>query len=280
MTALLNVRRLVRHRWNAQFGLLLMALFVLAAAIGWLGTPHDPLLIDIRGRLQSPNLRHWLGTDQFGRDMLSRILIGARESLLISLFSASGALLLGVSIGATTSFIGGWTDRLTGAVLDAVMAFPGLLLALAIIAVAGPGKYGVIIALSLAYAPTVARVIRSSVLSLREREFIDASRVLGNSEFTTLFKHVVPNCLGPLTVIGASIFATALLSESALSFLGLGVPPPFPTWGGMLADAKQFAASAPWLVFCPGLAISIALLAANLLGDGLRDYFDPRMDAL
>lgn len=280
MSRLLDVRRLLRHRWNARIGLLLMILFVAAAIAGTIGTPHDPLLTDIKGRLQAPGLEHWLGTDQFGRDVLSRMLIGARESLSISLLSASGALAIGISVGATSSYVGGWIDRLTGAVLDAIMAFPGLLLAMAIIAVAGPGKYGVIAALSLAYAPSVVRVIRSSVLSIREREFIEASRALGNSETATLLTHVVPNCLGPLTVIGASIFATSLLSESALSFLGLGVPPPFPTWGGMLADAKQFASSATWLVIAPGLAISVALLAANLLGDGLRDYFDPRMDAL
>lgn len=275
-----SLRRFVDGRWNARLGLALMLVFVCAALIGAIDTPYDPLLADIRGRLQPPNAAHWLGTDQFGRDVLSRMLIGARESLLISLLAASGALLLGVSIGSVASYVGGWTDRITGACLDAVMAFPGLLLALAIIAVAGPGKYGVIAALALAYAPAVVRVIRSSVLSIREREYIDASRALGNPEIVTLVRHVIPNCVGPLTVIGTSLFATALLSESALSFLGLGVPPPFPTWGGMLADAKQFATSATWLVICPGLAISLALLAANLLGDALRDHFDPRMDAL
>lgn len=280
MKLVFAITRFVGGRWNARIGLLLMALFVLAAAAGTIGTPFDPLSTDIPGRLQPPNAIHWMGTDQFGRDVFSRMLIGARESLTISLFSAAGALLIGVSVGSLSSYVGGWADRITSACLDALMAFPGLLLAMAIIAVAGPGKYGVIVALALAYTPAVVRVVRSSVLSVREREYIEASRVLGNSELATLLRHVVPNCIGPLTVIGTSLFATALLSESALAFLGLGVPPPFPTWGGMLADAKQFASSAVWLVICPGLSISVALLAANLLGDALRDYFDPRMESL
>jgi len=279
MTSSFDFKRFAAGRPNAILGIILMLCFVGAAALGAFFTPYDPLAMDIPDRLAPPSAANWLGTDQFGRDVLSRMLIGARESLTISSLSSAGAMVLGIGIGATASYFGGWADRITGACLDALMAFPGLLLAMAIIAVAGPGKSGVIMALALAYTPAVVRVIRSSILSIKQREYIEASRSLGNPEWKTILFHVIPNCVGPLTVIGTSLFAVALLSESALSFLGLGVPPPYPTWGGMLADSKQFVASASWLVIFPGLAISMAVLAANLLGDALRDYFDPRMEA-
>ena len=279
MTSPFDLRAFAAGRPNAIVGMVLMSCFALAAFLGAFFTPYDPLAMDIPGRLAPPNAVNWLGTDQFGRDVLSRMLIGARESLTISFLSSTGAMILGISIGATASYFGGWADRIMGACLDALMAFPGLLLAMAIIAVSGPGKAGVIMALALAYTPAVVRVIRSSILSIKQREYIEASRALGNPEWKTILFHVIPNCVGPLTVIGTSLFAVALLSESALSFLGLGVPPPYPTWGGMLADSKQFVASASWLVIFPGMAISIAVLSANLLGDALRDYFDPRMGA-
>ena len=275
---LFGLKHFLGRRPNAWIGLLLISVFVLAALAGQIGTPHDPLATNFRTRLLAPGDGFLMGTDQFGRDVLSRMLIGARESLSIAVLSSGCAVVLGVAIGATSSFFGGWADRIVSACLDALMAFPGLLLAMAIISVIGPGKYGVIFALALAYTPAVVRVIRSAVLSIREREYVDASRALGNGDLATILRHVVPNCIGPLTVIGTSLFASALLSESALSFLGIGVPPPFPTWGGMLADAKQFAASAPWLVLAPGLAISAALLGTNMLGDALRDFFDPRME--
>ncbi|MFD2237641.1 ABC transporter permease [Aureimonas populi] len=275
---LYRLRAFLGSRVNAWIGVLLIVALVLAALIGMIGTPHDPLVPDFRARLAAPGEGYLLGTDQFGRDVLSRMLIGARESLAIAALSAGLAVFLGVLIGATSSFFGGWPDRIVSACLDALMAFPGLLLAMAIIAVIGPGKYGVIFALSLAYTPAVVRVVRSAVLSIREREYVDASRALGNGDLVTIVRHVIPNCVGPLTVMGSSLFASALLSESALSFLGIGVPPPYPTWGGMLADARQFAGSAPWLVVAPGVAISATLLGANMLGDALRDFFDPRME--
>ncbi len=258
----------------------MLAGFLGMAAMGVLWTPHDPVLVDFTSRLAPPSAEHWLGTDQYGRDVLSRILVGARESLAISLLSVLAAVAVGTVVGSVAGFFGGWTDRVISAVMDAFMAFPSLMLALGIVAVLGPGKYGVIIALAISYAPGVARVVRGTTLSLRRREFIDASTTLGNPDRVTLVRHVVPNCVAPITVLGTSLVATALLSESSLAFLGLGVPPPNPTWGGMLAEAKLFATSSPWLVIAPGLAISMALLAANLLGDALRDFFDPRMDRI
>ncbi|MCG7393392.1 ABC transporter permease [Microvirga sp. ACRRW] len=271
-------QRFFRKRINAKIGALLLSFFIIAALIGTIATPYDPVLMDIRARLKPPSSEHWFGTDQFGRDILSRLLVGARESLTISFMSVLCALGLGVTIGAASGYRGGSFDRGTMAVLDAVMAFPGLLLALGIIAVAGPGKWGVVTALGLAYTPGITRVVRSTVLSLREREFIDASRALGNSDTFTLLRHVVPNCMTPVIVMGTSLFATALLSESALAFLGLGVPPPNPTWGGMLAESKQFASTAIWIAIFPGVAISLTLLGTNLFGDALRDHLDPRMN--
>lgn len=265
--------------WNARIGFGLGLVFVGLACAVMVGTPYDPVAIDIRMRLQPPGATHWLGTDQFGRDVMSRLMVGAKVSLMTGLFTAFGALSLGTLIGATSAFLGGWTDKITSAFMDTIMAFPGLLLALALISVLGAGQTGVVLALAIAYTPVVVRVVRSSVLSIREKDYIEASQALGNGRLMTLFRHVLPNCIGPLTVIGSSLFATALLSESALSFLGLGVPPPSPTWGGMLADSRQFAATAVWLVLAPGIAISLALLAINLLGDALRDHFDPRMSA-
>ena len=273
-------QRFLKGRLNACVGLLLMTIFLLAALLGSLWTPHDPLLVNFAARLKPPSAEFWLGTDQFGRDTFSRILVGARESLTISTLSVSVAVIAGTVIGSVAGYFGGRTDRVIGTVMDALIAFPSLLLALGIVAAVGAGKYGVIVALGVSYAPGVSRVVRSSVLSIRAKDFIDSSRALGNSSLDTLLRHVLPNCVAPVSVIGTSLFATALLSESALAFLGLGVPPPHPTWGGMLADTKQFATSAVWLVLAPGLAISATLLAVNLLGDALRDFFDPRMEQI
>lgn len=272
------LRRFFQGRLNACIGLALMSVFLAAALLGSLWTPHDPLLVNFAARLQPPGADHWLGTDQFGRDTFSRILVGAWESLTISTLSVTVAVVCGTVIGSVGGYFGGVADRSIGTVMDALIAFPSLLLALGIVAAVGSGKYGVIVALGISYAPGVARIVRATVLSLKARDFVDSSRALGNSHADTLVRHVLPNCIAPVSVIGTSLFATALLSESALAFLGLGVPPPHPTWGGMLADTKQFATSAVWLVLAPGLAISATLLAVNLLGDALRDFFDPRME--
>lgn len=272
------VQRFFLGRLNACIGLLLMSVFLSAAILGSVWTPNDPLLVNFAARLQPPSATYWLGTDQFGRDTFSRILVGAWESLTISSLSVTVAVVAGTLFGSVSGYFGGHTDRSIGTVMDALIAFPSLLLALGIVAAVGPGKYGVIVALGVSYAPGVSRVVRATVLSIKAKDFVDSSRALGNSHVDTLLRHVLPNCIAPLSVIGTSLFATALLSESALAFLGLGVPPPHPTWGGMLADTKQFSTSAVWLVLAPGLAISVTLLAVNLLGDALRDFFDPRME--
>ena len=264
-------------RTNALIGSGILALVIAAAALGALYTPYDPLALSFAHRLAPPSAEHLMGTDHFGRDVFSRLLVGARVSLVVSLLTVVLAVLAGVLIGAVSGFFGGVVDRAVMTVMDAFMAFPGLMLALGIMAVFGPSTYGVVFALGLAYTPSVVRVMRGCVLSVREREFVEASRAMGNGSVYTLLRHVMPNCLGPLTVLSTALFAFALLAESALSFLGLGVPPPHASWGGMLAESRQHITSAFWLGLFPGIAISITLLGINLFGDALRDRLDPRM---
>lgn len=268
------------RRPNALVGTGLLVVILLIALIGAVATPHDPLMLSYEARLQAPSTTHWLGTDQFGRDTFSRVARATGTSLIVSLLTVALALSVGLLIGALSGYLGGWVDRITMTIVDAVMAFPGILLALAIMAIIGPQRYGVVLALGIAYSPNVVRIVRGIVLSVREKEFIEASRAMGNSELYTVIVHVMPACISAMTVIGTAIFGGALLSESALSFLGLGVPPPAPTLGGLLADATLYMDVAPWLSVFPGLAISITLLGVNLFGDALRDRFDPRMHRL
>ncbi len=271
------VRRRSLPALNALIGGGLLVCLVALALMGLVWTPYDPLKLNLSLRLQPPSALHWLGTDEFGRDVLSRLIIGASTSLWISLLSVAVALVCGTLIGMLAGYLRGWTDRILMMFNDALLAFPGILLALGIMAVLGASQYSIVLALGMAYTPSVVRVVRGSVLSLREREFIEASRVIGNSELYTMFRHIVPNCLAPVSVLATSMFGWALLSESALSFLGLGVPPPAATWGSMLAASRPYIASAAWLGVFPGVLISVALLGINLFGDALRDHLDPRM---
>lgn len=262
---------------NALVGGVLIAILLASAATGALWTPYDPLKLSFREKLAAPSALHWLGTDEFGRDVLSRLMAGAATSVWISVLTVTLAVIAGTLIGLLSGYLRGWTDRIVMAFNDALLAFPGILLALGLLAVVGANKYGIIVALGIAYTPSVARVVRGTVLSLREREFVAASRVMGNSEAFTMMRHILPNCIAPLTVLATSMFGYVLLAESALSFLGLGVPPPAPTWGNMLAASRPYIGQAMWLGIFPGLCISLTLLGINLLGDALRDRLDPRM---
>ncbi|MFC3051837.1 ABC transporter permease [Kordiimonas pumila] len=272
--------KICKSRPNAFVGSLLMLLVFVVAVIGSFYTPYDPIAVSTTERLAAPSLAHLLGTDEWGRDVLSRLLSAATVSVAISGITAIIATAIGAFIGAATAFYGGWFDRIMLVFMDSLLAFPSLILALSVIAIYGSGEYAVIIALSIAYVPSVVRVVRTSGLSLKRREFIDASAIMGNSRFFTLLKHILPNTLAPIIVLGTSLFGWALLAESALSFLGLGVSPPAASWGGMLADSRYYFENAPWLAVAPGLAISISLLGINLFGDALRDYLDPRMKNL
>lgn len=266
----------MRLRPNLLLGGALLGFVLAVAATAAFWTPYNPIGVNLRRRLQAPSAAHWLGTDQFGRDLLSRVMAAAEVSITVAFVTVLVALLLGSSIGLAAGFFRGWTDRLLMAVNDALLAFPGILLALGLLAVIGPSQWGIVLALGLAYAPTVARIVRGSVLSLREREFVEASRALGNSEAYTLLRHVAPNTVSPLTVLATSMFGWVILAESALSFLGLGIPPPAPSWGNLLSAARPFLESAPHLAIAPGVMIALCLLGTNLLGDALRDLLDPR----
>lgn len=262
---------------NTTVGMALIGLALLMALVAQVMTPYDPVALDFQARLAGPSAAHWLGTDQFGRDVFSRLLSAASVSVTVSVLTVAFALTIGVTVGALSGYFGGWLDRAVMMVIDAFMALPGLLLALGLMAAIGQSKWGVILALGVAYTPGVTRVVRGTALSLREKEYVEASRAMGNGELFTIARHIIPNCIGSLTVLATAFFAHAILAESALSFLGLGVPPPYPSWGGMLADARGYYTLAPWLAIFPGLAISATLLGVNLFGDGLRDRFDPRM---
>lgn len=270
----------MNRRLNFQIGAALLVVVGAAALLAYFWTPYDPLAVDIEQRLFAPSSAHWLGTDEFGRDVLSRILAGAATSVSIAFATTTLALLIGTPLGLLAGYAGGWSDRILMVGNDALLAFPGILLALAFIAVIGPGVAGVVVALAIAYAPVVLRIVRSSALSISRRSYVEASRLMGNTGAYTMLRHVLPNSLGPLLVLTTSMLGWVLLSESALSFLGLGVAPPEPTWGNMLAASRSFFASAPWLSLFPGLCITLTLLGTNLLGDSLRDRADPNMVAL
>lgn len=266
------------RKYNLVFGAVTLAIVIGVTLVGLFYTPFDPIGIDLAHRLAPPSSEHWFGTDQFGRDIFSRVMAAGQVSASVSLLSVAIAVGCGAVIGLLAGFFGGWLDRVLMVFLDALLAIPGILLALAIMVALGPSLASLVIALGIAYTPSVARVMRGAVFSIRQQDYVEASRSMGDGSLYTIARHVAPNCITPLSVIASSLFSAALLTESALSFLGLGVPPPNPTWGGMLADGKQYFASAIWLSVFPGIVISITLLAINLLGDAMRDRFDPRMN--
>ena len=270
----------MRFRSNAVVGGLLVGALFSVALVSLFWTPYDPLALNLRFRLNAPSAIHWLGTDEFGRDVLSRAMAGAGTSLLVAALTVALAVTCGTVLGLVAGFFRGATDRVLMVCNDALLAFPGILLALGVMVIVGANKFGIVVALGIAYTPSAVRLVRSAVLSLREKEYIEASRVIGNSELYTLLRHVLPNCSAPLLVLATSMFGWVILAESALSFLGLGVPPPAPTWGNMLSAGRPYIESAAWLGIAPGLCISLSLLGINLLGDAVSDWFDPRMERL
>jgi len=268
----------MRPRANLLIGTTLITLIATTAIIAAFWTPFDPLGVNLRARLRPPSAVHWLGTDEFGRDVASRIMSAAATSASVSLLTVAFAITCGTLIGILTGYVRGWTDRIIMAVSDALLAFPGILLALALMIIVGANKYGIVLALGLAYLPAVVRVVRGTVLSIREKEYVEASRAMGNSELYSMLRHVLPNAVSPIIVLATSMLGWVLLAESALSFLGLGVPPPAPTWGNMLAGSRTYIESAIWLGVAPGFCITLSLLGVNLLGDSLRDWLDPRLE--
>ncbi|HEY3344781.1 MAG TPA: ABC transporter permease [Anaerolineaceae bacterium] len=282
-----SLKRLLRHR-SAQIGLILLGLLILVAIFAPVIAPYDPVvpLQDV-GRRVAPCV-HWLGcpadqpqhimgTDGNFRDLFSRIIYGSRLSLQIGLVTITFAILLGGLLGAIAGYSGGWIDNLIMRTMDVLMAFPSLLLAIAIVTVLGPGLINALLAIGIVSIPIYARLIRASILQIKELDFVSASRALGASNLRLLFTRILPNALTPLIVRGTLGIATAILDAAALSFLGLGAQSPTPEWGLMLGEEKSSVFNAPYLVFFPGLAIMITVLAFNLLGDGLRDALDPRL---
>jgi peptide/nickel transport system permease protein len=263
-------------RINALSGFVVVGLLLAVVGIGFFWMPYDPIAIDLAHPLAPPSWAHWFGTDQFGRDVASRAMLGARISVSIALGTMALGIAAGTVVGLLAGFLRGWTEKLLMGASDVILAFPGILLALALIAVMGASGGSIILALGIAYLPSVARVVRSAVLSIREREYVEAARVSGDSQFYFMLRHVLPNALPPIIVLATSLFAWVILSESALSFLGVGVPPPAPSWGNMLSDARPYMDRAEWLSIVPGLCIMLSLLGINMLGDAIRDWLDPR----
>jgi peptide/nickel transport system permease protein len=230
-----------------------------------------------KSRMTAPNQQYLLGTDDFGRDILSRIIYGSRISLGVGLVSVVIAVLLGTPIGLLAGYSGGWFDEISMRIMDILYSFPGIILAMLITAMLGPSLTNTMISIGIVYAPGFSRVIRGPVLSEKERDYVTASRALGAGHLRILFRHILPNVLAPFIVATTVTFSFALLSEAALSFLGLGAQPPEPSWGTMLLTGKRFMEVAPWTAIFPGIAIMLAVLGSNLLGDALRDVLDPRM---
>jgi len=269
-------RRLRRNR-AAMAGAGIVAAFVVVGVLAPVLVPFNPIQGDLDDRLQSPNATHWLGTDELGRDLLSRIIFGAWVSLQIQIVAVVLALIVGVTLGLVGGYLGGRVDNVIMRCMDSLLAFPGIFLALGIIAALGPGLFNLMLAAGISSVPQFARIVRASVLSLKEREFVEAALALGSSSGRVMFRHLLPNCLAPIIVQSTLRMATVLLTASGLSFLGLGVQPPTPEWGAMLSNARSYLIVAPHVATIPGLAIMVVVVGFNLFGDGLRDTLDPRL---
>ncbi|MGA2690056.1 MAG: ABC transporter permease [Candidatus Korobacteraceae bacterium] len=274
---LASLRRAARYNVLATAGLAMVAIFVVCALFApWLA-PQNPSHIDLPLRLMAPSASHWFGTDELGRDILSRIIYGARISMLVGGCVVATSLTLGLIFGSIAGYYGGITDRvLNVVVMNAFMSFPGILLAIAFVAFLGPGIFNLIFALSLGGWVGYARLVRGQVLVVREREFVEAARALGASDLRIIVRHILPNIIQPVIVQAAIGMAGAILAEATMSFLGLGVPPPTASWGSMLNDARSHLFDSPHLVLFPATAVMLAVLSFNFIGDGLRDYLDPR----
>src|SRR5579864_508228 len=266
-----------RRNRLATAGMVLVAIFVLFALFAQWIAPQDPAAIDLPSRLQGPGAAHWFGTDELGRDILSRVIYGARISMLVGGSVVAGSLLLGLIFGAIAGYYGGFTDRFFNViVMNAFLSFPGILLAIAFVAFLGPGILNLILALCIGGWVGYARLVRAQVLAGKEKEFVEAARALGASDWRIITRHILPNIIQPVIVQAAIGMAGAVLAEATMSFLGLGVPPPTASWGAMLNDGRAHLFDAPHLVLFPALAVMLAVLSFNFIGDALRDYMDPR----
>lgn len=287
--ALAEVRRNTRReRWHsflnvmtqnkaAMVGAVIIGFYLLMMLVAPIMAPYDPYEISLEDKLTPPSMEHWMGTDDKGRDILSRILYGSRLSVGVGFASVLFGAFFGITLGLIAGYYGKQVDTIISRLLDIMLAFPGILLALAIISALGPGLINVTIAVGVFSIPLFARIVRGSTMEVKKLEYIDAIRTLGANDFTIIFKHILPNILSPIIVQGSMRLATAILSAAGLSFLGLGAQPPSPEWGAMLSSGRDFIFSAPYMAIFPGLMISILVLGFNLFGDGLRDALDPKL---
>jgi len=269
------LRRLLRRR-PAMVGLAVVGLFIALALLAPWIAPHDPVATSWGAIRKAPSVAHWFGTDDIGRDVLSRVIFGTRASLLAGVVSVSISLLLGVPIGLAAGFIGGLVDALISRLTDAFLAVPFLILAIALAAFLGPSLTNAMIAIGVSATPIFVRLTRAQVINVKVEDYVEAARALGNPPWRVAIRHVMPNVTAPLIVQATLAIAAAVIAEASLSFLGLGQQPPEPSWGSMLNTAKNYVDQAPWMAVWPGLAIFLLVLAFNLVGDGLRDALDPR----
>jgi peptide/nickel transport system permease protein len=269
--------QMLRKSPTAVAGSVIVAIVVLSAVFAPWISPYSPVDTDLYARLKPPSLKHPLGTDELGRDLLSRIIWGARVSLKVGVISVSIGMILGVFLGLTGGYFGGFTEKTIFSFVDLLLSMPSLLLALAIVATLGPGITQVMVAVGISLVPAFARVARGSVLTVKEQNFVLGAKALGASHIDIMARYILPNIITPIIVLGTLNCAFALIMEAALSFLGIGVQPPDPTWGSILSDGRMTIRTASWVSTFSGLAITITVMGFNLLGDGLRDVLDPRM---
>jgi peptide/nickel transport system permease protein len=272
-----SLRQSARTKPLAAIGVVLVLIFVVFAVFAPYIAPQDPAQIDLPHRLSPPSLLHWCGTDELGRDISSRLIYGARISMLVGTCVVVGSLFLGLIVGSIAGYYGGRIDRFVNVVvMNAFLSFPGILLAIAFVAFRGPGIFNLVLALSLGGWVGYGRLVRAQVLTTREREYVEAARALGASDWRVIVRHILPNIVQPIIVQAAIGMAGAILAEATMSFLGLGVPPPTASWGSMLNDGRAHLFDAPHLVLFPAAAVMLAVLSLNFIGDALRDYLDPR----
>lgn len=273
---MVHLKKMFLKRKSALIGMILVTAILSAALGAGLLTRFTPDEMNVANRLLAPSSQHLMGTDEFGRDLFSRVLYGARNSLIVAFFIVVAAVGMGLIFGLIAGYYTK-VDSVIMRIMDGLMAFPGIVLAIAMMGAMGPSMVNVIVALGIVYTPRVARVVRSFILTVRESQYIEAARSMGAMDIRILFCHILPNCFSPIVVQASFIFSYAILGEAALSFLGVGVPATLPSWGNILSEGRVYMQIAPWLTLFPGLSIMVTVLGLNMLGDGLRDFLDPRL---
>ncbi|MEH7110709.1 nickel transporter permease [Bacillus sp. JJ1764] len=261
----------------ALVGLIIVLFFIILAIIAPVIAPYSFKEQVLTDRMQAPSSKHWFGTDDFGRDIFSRIVYGARISLWVGFFSVLGSVVIGTLLGIIAGYYGRWVDTIISRIFDIMLAFPSILLAIAVVSILGPSLQNALIAIAVINIPNFGRLVRSKVLSVKQEEYIMAARAIGMRDTRILLKHILPNSISPVIVQATLAIATAIIEAAALGFLGMGAQAPTPEWGKMLADSKNYITQAPWTLFFPGIAIMLTVLGFNLMGDGLRDVLDPKM---